>query len=57
MVKGYCHDFKWKTYPEVHLWHSSLQLPNHFSLGRMKRAAEPVVSEQMVFEAEIEIEI
>lgn len=45
MVKGYCHDFKWKTCPEVRLWHSSLQLLNLFSLGRMKHAAESVVSE------------
>jgi len=55
-VKGYRHDFKWKTCPEVHLWHSSLQLLNHFSLGRMKQAAGPVVSEPMAFEAEMAIE-
>jgi hypothetical protein len=52
MVKGYRHEFKWKTCPEVHLWHSSLQLLNHFSLSRMKHAAGRVVSEPMAFEAE-----
>lgn len=55
-MKGYRHDFKWKTCPEVHLWYSSLQLLNRFSLGRMKQAAGPVVSEPMAFEAEMAIE-
>jgi len=34
------------------LWHSSLQLPNHYSLGRMEHAAEPVVSEPMAIAIE-----
>jgi hypothetical protein len=56
MVKGYRHDLKWKTCPEVHLWHSRLRLLNHFTFDKMKHAAEPAVPEPTAFEAEMAFE-